>query len=48
MQINLLSTAYDLGITKEIAKTQHITNSFAFRFVKRLIHEYGVGALNAD
>ena len=48
MQVNLLSTAYALGIAGEIAGTTHITNAFAFRFVKRLVDEYGVSRLNAD
>lgn len=48
MEINLLSTAFDLGIVKEIEATPRITNAFAYRFVKRLVSEYGVSRLNAD
>ena len=48
MEINLLSTAYDLGVVKEIDATNRITNAFAYRFVKRLVSEYGVSRLNAD
>jgi len=47
-QINLIITTYDLGIVEEINKTTQITNAFAFRFVKRLVDEYGVSRINAD
>ena len=48
MQINLINTTYELGIANEIAGVAHINNAFAFRFVKRLVDEYGVSRLNAD
>lgn len=48
MQINLMSTTYEIGIAAEIEKTVKINNAFAFRFVKRLVDEYGVSRLNAD
>ncbi len=48
MQINLINTTYELGIASEIAKAALINNAFAFRFVKRLVDEYGVSRLNAD
>ena len=48
MQINLMNTTYELGIANEIAGVAHIDNAFAFRFVKRLVDEYGVSRLNAD
>lgn len=48
MQINLICMAWDLGIVSDIQATQHINNSFAFRYVKRLVDEYGVSRLNAD
>lgn len=48
MQINLINTTFDLGIADELAKTSQITNAFAFRFVKRLVDEYGVSRINAD
>ena len=48
MQINLINTTYELGIASEIEGTAHINNAFAFRFVKRLVDEYGVSRLNAD
>ena len=47
MQINLINTTYALGIAGEIADAAHINNAFAFRFVKRLVDEYGVSRLNA-
>lgn len=48
MQVNLIDTAYELGIAGEIAGTTHISNTFAFRFVKKLVEEYGVSRINAD
>lgn len=48
MKVNLISTAFELGIAEELNKTNHINNAFAFRFVKRLLDEYGVSRVNAD
>lgn len=48
MQTNLMRMTYELGIAEEIAGTAHINNAFAFRFVKRLVDEYGISRLNAD
>lgn len=48
MQINLLLMAYDLGITKDIANTSTVNNAFAFRYVKRLMEEYGISRSKAD
>lgn len=48
MQVNLINTTFDLGIADELMKTSQITNAFAFRFVKRLVDEYGVNRINAD
>ncbi len=48
MQVNLINTAFELGIAEELKKTNHINNAFAFRFVKRLLDEYGVSRSNAD
>lgn len=48
MQINLLISAYDTGIAKEIENATGINNAFAFRFVKRLMDEYGISRVNAD
>lgn len=46
--INLLLTAYSLGIAQDIKKTSRIGNAFAFRFVKQLMEEYGISRSNAD
>jgi len=48
MQANLVNTVFDLGIAKEIISIDHISNAFAFRFVKRLVDEFGISRLNAD
>ena len=48
MQVNLINTTYELGIVEELTKAPQITNAFAFRFVKRLVDEYGVSRINAD
>lgn len=48
MQVNLINTTFDLDIADELEKTSQITNAFAFRFVKRLVDEYGVSRINAD
>lgn len=48
MQINLILAAYDLGIVQEIEHVLSINNAFAYRFVKRLIDEYGISRVNAD
>ena len=48
MRVNLMTTAYELGIATDIAQATHINNAFAFRYVKRLVDEYGVSRLNAD
>lgn len=47
-QINLLLSAFDLGIAKEIESVKTINNAFAYRFVKRLVDEYGISRANAD
>ena len=48
MQVNLINTTFELGIADELTKVPQITNAFAFRFVKRLMDEYGVSRINAD
>lgn len=48
MKSNLLLNLYDMKIHEEIFNTSVIGNAFAFRFVKRLIDEYGVSRKNAD
>lgn len=48
MQVNLINTVYSLGIAQDIINTSNINNSFAFRYVKQLVDEYGISRLNAD
>lgn len=48
MQVNLVLAAYDLGISQDIEATKAINNAFAYRFVKRLVEEYGISRANAD
>ena len=48
MQVNLILNAYDLGVAQEIENASIINNSFAYRFVKRLVDEYGISRVNAD
>lgn len=48
MEINLLKMLYDMDICTEIQQVEIINNTFAYRFVKRLLEEYGVSRLNAD
>ena len=47
-KVNLIVALFDLGIVNELEHTPAITNAFAFRFVKRLVEEYGVSRINAD
>lgn len=46
--VNLLLMAYNMGIAQDIQKASYINNSFAFRYVKRLMDEYGLSRINAD
>ncbi len=48
IQINLLNTVYALGIVADIQACSQINNAFAYRYVKRMIDEFGVSRLNAD
>lgn len=47
MQVNLILSAYDLGILQEIKKIQFIDNAFAYRFIKMLMNDYGISESNA-
>ena len=42
MQLNLLITAYDTGIATEIQNSSQLNNSFGFRYVKRLVDDFGI------
>lgn len=46
--VNLLLMAYNMGIAEEIEKTSRINNTFAFRFVKQLMDDFGLSRANAD
>lgn len=48
MQINLINTVYSLGIASDIQSATQINNAFAYRYVKRLVDEFGISRLNAD
>ena len=48
MQVNLINTVYALGIVQDLNNVANINNSFAFRYVKQLVDEYGISRLNAD
>lgn len=48
MQVNLILAAYDLGLAQELETVKSINNAFAYRFVKRLVEEYGISRANAD
>jgi len=48
MAVNLLINLFEMGIHTEIDKTPEITKAFGYRFVKRLMDEYGVTRENAD
>lgn len=46
--INLLLMAYNLGIAQDIQNVGKINNTFAYRFVKQLMDDYGLSRVNAD
>lgn len=46
--MNLLLMAYNMGIAQDIQTTSHINNTFAFRYVKRLMDDFGMSRVNAD
>ncbi len=46
--INLLLMAYNMDIAQNIRETSKINNTFAFRYVKRLMDDYGLSRVNAD
>lgn len=46
--VNLLLMAYSIGIAQDIQTASHIDNTFAFRYVKQLIDNYGMSRANAD
>lgn len=48
MRINLLCAVYDMGIVPDMQKTGTINNTFAYRYVKQMMDDYGVNRMNAD
>lgn len=46
--VNLLLMAYNMGIAQEIQSVSHINNTFAFRYVKQLMDDFGMSRVNAD
>lgn len=46
--MNLALTVYNLGIAEDIQKAACINNTFAFRYVKQLMDDYGMSRVNAD
>lgn len=46
--VNLLLMAYNMGIAQDIQGASHINNTFAFRYVKRLMDDFGMSRVNAD
>ena len=46
--VNLLLMAYNMGIAQDIQSAPRINNTFAFRYVKQLMDDFGVSRVNAD
>ncbi len=46
--VNLLLMAYNMGIAQDMASAARISNTFAYRYVKQLVDDYGLSRLNAD
>lgn len=46
--VNLLLMAYNMGIATDMATTARINNTFAYRYVKQLVDDYGLSRINAD
>lgn len=46
--MNLLLMAYNMGIAQDIQIASHINNTFAFRYVKQLMDDFGMSRVNAD
>lgn len=46
--VNLLLMAYNMGIAQDIQSVSHINNTFAFRYVKQLMDDFGMSRVNAD
>ena len=46
--VNLLLMAYNMGIAQDIQGAARINNTFAFRYVKQLMDDFGLSRVNAD
>lgn len=46
--VNLLLMVYNMGIAQDIQSASHINNTFAFRYVKQLMDDFGMSRVNAD
>lgn len=46
--VNLLLIAYNMGIAQDIQTASYINNTFAFRYVKQLMDDFGMSRVNAD
>lgn len=46
--VNLLLMAYNMGIAEDLNKTSQINNTFAYRYVKQLVDDFGISRINAD
>lgn len=46
--INLILMAYNMGIAQDIQRANLLNNTFAFRYVKQLMDDYGISRVNAD
>lgn len=46
--INLLLMAYNMGIAGDLRNVGRINNTFAFRYVKQLMDDFGLSRVNAD
>ena len=46
--INLLLMAYNLGVAQDLQAIGRINNTFAFRYVKQLMEDFGLSRVNAD
>lgn len=48
LQANLIIALYDMRIHEDLRTVPYIGNTFAFRFVKKLMDEFGTSRKNAD
>ena len=46
--VNLLLMVYNMGIVEEMNKVSIINNTFAYRYVKQLVDNFGLSRVNAD